>query len=389
MTPEREIVRCRTCGSQYEAAIGRFSALAEARCPACGAMNFVSRYQRIDIGLSEACNLSCLMCRRPQEKEALSTEYVLSLLRDASAIGVRTVSFSGGEPFIHPGIRTILRAALDLSFKIELVTNGTLVKADDIGLLERLKCVTVSVDGPAAEHDFIRGRAGAWKRTIRTVELLAASSATWGTNTVMQRPNADVLYHTWRGIREHGRPSYVGFTHVEVVPETRHLLIPREQLAAAREQVLRIRRECVSEGIHFNDGRIVVDNFDVFSDKNKRYRPAQGCSIPRLFMGITAYGYFPCWHQGRYITAPSLIEALQDPLCDDIIREGMERRCVGCNAANYSWSEEWIEGILESHDKNDYEQGLVHLSQAEREAGSVRPGRRTLPLLERAVADRT
>jgi MoaA/NifB/PqqE/SkfB family radical SAM enzyme len=328
------------------------------------------------------------MCRRPQEKEALPTDHVLSLLREASAIGVRTVSFSGGEPFIHPGIRTILRAALDLSLDVELVTNGTLVRTDDITLLERLKCVTVSVDGPQAEHDHIRGRAGAWKRTMRTVQWLAASSATWGTNTVMQRPNAAVLYDTWRGIREHGRPGYVGFTHVEVVPETEHLLIPREQRAAARQQVVRIRRECAKEGIYFNDPRIVIENFDVFADKTKRYRPAQGCPIPQLFLGITAYGYFPCWHQGRYIQANSLIEALRDPLCDDIIREGLERRCVGCNGANYSWSEEWVEGILESHRRGDYEQGLVHLSQAEREAGAVRAGRRTLPLLERAAARR-
>ena len=47
-----------------------------------------------------------------------------------------------------------------------------------------------------------------------------------------------------------------------------------------------------------------------------------------------------------------------------------------------------MEGILESHRRGDYEEGLVHLSQAERQAGAVRAGRRTLPLLERAAAGR-
>ncbi len=314
-------------------------------------------------------------------------EHVLTLLQQAAMVGVRTVSFSGGEPFVHPGIRQILRAAVDGGLEVELVTNGTLVKPSDIPLLEQVKCVTVSIDGTAPVHDYVRGRAGCWDSTMKTVRLLAASGATWGTNTVMQKDNAEVLYDTWRGIRDQGRPAYVGFTHVEVVPETEHLLIPGHLLESARQQVARARTECDCEGIFFNDGRILGEHFDVFADKTRRYRPVQGCPIPQVFLGVTAYGYFPCWHQGRHIEAASLLEALRSPVCDDVVREAQERRCCGCNAANYSWSEDWVEGILEAHRRGDYEDGTVHLSQPERVAGSLRAGKRTIPLLERVVSN--
>lgn len=310
-------------------------------------------------------------------------EKVLRSLREASEIGIATISFSGGEPFVHPHFRAILREALALSLNIELVTNATLVHESDIAVLEQLKCVTVSIDGPRAQHDFIRGQAGCWDATMKTVEMLARSRATWGTNTVMQQENADVLYDTWLEIRKRGRPSYVAFTHVEVVPETSHLQMCAAQIASAASQVAQIRQDCEGEKINFNDDKLTGTFFEVFSDKTRRFRPVQGCPIPQTFLGISNYGYFPCWHQGRHIKAEGLIEALEDPICEDIIREGLERRCVGCNSANYSWSDEWVEGVLAAYEKGDSEKGVVYLTNHERQSGHIREGKRTLPILER------
>ena len=130
-------------------------------------LNYASRYERIDIGLSGVCNLSCNMCRRPQEREFMSPQRVHRLLSEARTIGVKTISFSGGEPFVHPRFRILLETALGHGFAVELVTNGTLVRASDILNLERLKCITVSVDGPKEVHDLMRGKRGTWERFTR------------------------------------------------------------------------------------------------------------------------------------------------------------------------------------------------------------------------------
>src|SRR5262245_48329760 len=166
---------CRACKCRFPVVLPFDAAIASRPCPICATLAYASRYERIDIGLSEVCNLSCNMCRRPQEREFMSAHRVERLLSEARAIGVRTISFSGGEPFVHPDFRAFLQAALNHGFAVELVTNGTLVRASDMPTVEQLKCITVSIDGPEELHDVIRGKEGAWQRTMTTLRLLANS----------------------------------------------------------------------------------------------------------------------------------------------------------------------------------------------------------------------
>src|SRR4029079_14440467 len=114
--------------------------------------------------------------------------------------------------------------------KVQLVTNGTIVKRDRLEFLSKLDCMTVSVDGTEKAHDFIRQREGTYKRTMRTISWLAQTKIQGGTNTVMQRDNADPLYDSFKAIQAVGgkRYAYSGFSHVEVVPETEHLQMTPE-----------------------------------------------------------------------------------------------------------------------------------------------------------------
>lgn len=308
---------------------------------------------------------------------------VIGLLDEAAEIGVRTLSFSGGEPFIHPHFRRFLNHAIDLGFSVEIVTNGTMVQPEDIPTLEKLKCVTVSVDGTEPVHDTIRGVPGTWLRTMETIALLGQSRAVWGVNTVIQALNHNALHASWREILARGRPHYISLTHVEVIPETGHLVPSAEQNVAIKAQIARIRAECEEHCIHFNDELMVDAFFDLFADKSRRFRPLGGCPIPQTFLGVSSYGIFPCWHQGRALPQEGLIEALSSELCQEIIDEGLERRCIGCNAANYSWSKEWVDGAIAAAAANDFSEGLVHVSAADRSIGGRPEGSKQIPLLDR------
>lgn len=380
--PYREAA-CDACARRYMIEFPVSRSVASAACPECGTKNYVSDYRRMDVGLSELCNLECNMCRRPQEAASISRERAFAALEDARRIGVKTLSFSGGEPFVHPDFRIILSRAVDLGFEVELVTNGTLVRPVDMPALECLRCVTVSVDGPEAVHDHIRGRAGAWRKTMRTLELLAASNAKWGINCVIQAANAEHLEGLWREVRQRGRPSYVSFCHVEVIPETRHLQPTPTQVEASRRAIERVRANCARDHIHFNDPDFHGENTQVFAEKSRRYRPLKGCQIPRRFLGFSQYGFFPCWHQGRALQGTRLLEALDSDLCQEIVAEGLERRCVGCNAANYSWDADWTSGVLAAHAAGEWESGAIYLSCEERETEQLNHGRRSIPIVER------
>jgi len=339
-------------------------ALEREACPACGSDVLFTSYERMDIALSEYCNLTCQMCRRPSEALFMDAELCKRVLREARDVGIATVSFSGGEPFVHPAFLDILAHAFSLGLKVQLVTNGTLVKRDKLDFLSQLDCMTVSVDGLEDAHDHIRQRKGTWQRTMRTLGWLAETKIQWGTNTVMQRDNAHQLYDLFAHIRGIGgkRYAYCGFSHVEVVPETAQFQMTPDQEKSACAQLVKIERECRDHHIWFNQREQLLDHFELYARKNQRYRPINGCRIPQKFIGFSDHGFYLCWHQGRNIKADSLVAALSSDLARDIVLEGLEKRCVACNSFNYAWDDEWNAGMIASALRGEnVEAGIVAL----------------------------
>jgi MoaA/NifB/PqqE/SkfB family radical SAM enzyme len=339
-------------------------ALERVRCPACGGDVLFTSYVRMDIALSEYCNLTCQMCRRPSEALFMDADVCKRVLSEAASIGLNVVSFSGGEPFVHPAIDEILAHAFSLGIKVQMVSNGTLIKREKLDFLASLDCLTISVDGLEDTHDRIRQRPGTFKRTERTLRWLAETTMCWGTNTVMQRDNAHQLYDLFAHIQRIGgmRYAYCGFAHVEVVPQTAHLQMTAEQRTLAHEQLVRIEQECARTHTWFNQRELLLDHFELYARKDRRYRPINGCKIPQKFIGFSDHGFYLCWHQGRNIRMDSLVAALQTDLARDLVRTGLEKRCVACNSFNYAWDDEWNAGMLASALRGEnVETGVVPL----------------------------
>lgn len=364
MSTDGPKTRTCACGTPVTHTMSGREALETHACPSCGSAVVFTSYVRMDIALSEYCNLTCQMCRRPSEALFMDKDLCKRTLSEAHAIGLDVVSFSGGEPFVHPAIYEILEHAFSLGIRVQMVSNGTLIKRDRLDFLSKLDCLTISVDGLEATHDHIRQRQGTFKRTERTLQWLTETKIQWGTNTVMQRDNAGELYDLFRHIQSIGkkRYAYCGFSHVEVVPETAHLQMTPEQERDAHAQLVKIERACEETNTWFNQREQLLEHFELYSRKNRRYRPISGCRIPQKFIGFSDHGFYLCWHQGRNIKAGSLLEALSSDLARDIVREGLEKRCVACNSFNYAWDDDWNAGMLASALRGDsVEQGVVAL----------------------------
>src|SRR5580658_5054054 len=111
--------RC-ACGVDVSHVMSGREALERETCPACGNTVLFTSYVRMDVALSEYCNLTCQMCRRPSEARFMDKELCKRGLTEARAVGIETVSFSGGEPFVHPAIDEILAHAFSLGVKVQL-----------------------------------------------------------------------------------------------------------------------------------------------------------------------------------------------------------------------------------------------------------------------------
>lgn len=131
------------------------------------------------------CNLTCRHCfitcgPNNHSHPFMTVAQVGQALEDASALGTREYYFTGGEPFMHPEILTLIDMALARG-PLTILTNGVLIDGAMAGALrERFDAarysldLRVSLDGTTAQvNDPIRGR-GTFDAILTGVRALGA-----------------------------------------------------------------------------------------------------------------------------------------------------------------------------------------------------------------------
>ncbi|MFA7283896.1 MAG: radical SAM protein [Candidatus Omnitrophota bacterium] len=89
--------------------------------------------------VTDDCNFDCVYCYvKDRNTSRMPLEKCLDILFQAKALGVRIVTFSGGEPFLYRGFRELLARAAELGLGIEILTNGSLIDREWMDFLEGL-----------------------------------------------------------------------------------------------------------------------------------------------------------------------------------------------------------------------------------------------------------
>jgi radical SAM protein with 4Fe4S-binding SPASM domain len=133
----------------------------------------------IYLHITNRCNLQCSYCYRESSPhlavvhDAGRFREMLQYLKPFSIPGM-TVTFSGGEPLMHPGFREIVEASSQQGCENLLLTNGTLLTDERIDFIgAHFAMVKISLDGPNEEiHSRTRGK-GNFARVLRNIERLA------------------------------------------------------------------------------------------------------------------------------------------------------------------------------------------------------------------------
>lgn len=137
------------------------------------------------------CNYACGFCAhdrrlggaRPAvaEDEALRFGRLLAAWSTARARPA-LLSWLGGEPLLWRPVWRVSAMLAGAGLRISATTNGSSLHRPEVcaAVLGSLAELTVSVDGPAAVHDRLRGRAGAWSRLRDGVVALAAARQAGG-----------------------------------------------------------------------------------------------------------------------------------------------------------------------------------------------------------------
>jgi radical SAM protein with 4Fe4S-binding SPASM domain len=148
------------------------------------------------------CNLKCEMCNhwRETREPPVSAERFKELLNELAELGTKKIHISGGEPMLRPQVPEMVEQASSLGIKVTMTTNGTLIdKAKAKRLVEGgLRGVNISIDSHIRKmHEKIRGVKGAFKATVKAVELFRRykhkGKLSIRINTVVSRTNYQTL----------------------------------------------------------------------------------------------------------------------------------------------------------------------------------------------------
>lgn len=159
--------------------------------------------------ITAECNLKCLHCvvsaDRKQSGE-LSTEEALKLIEQWQVMGVRDITFSGGEPLMREDFFELAHATKDKGMTVGLATNGLCVTASIAARLRELEAgIQVSLDGSTAEiYGGFRGNTQAFGQAVKGIDNLVAAGNEVTVGMVISRNNVDDVSNMLDFVEYHG-----------------------------------------------------------------------------------------------------------------------------------------------------------------------------------------
>lgn len=159
--------------------------------------------------LTDACNNACLHCynywrylesgqRLDSDTGDRSLSHFEQMLRCLIEKEVRSITFTGGEPFLRRDILfSLIQMAKASGLKAGVNTNAALIKPEDIRRLREVDADYVLVSllsGQPGSHDFI-ANSRSHARTSRAISLMVESGVYVAVNMV-------VSAHNWNQVRE-------------------------------------------------------------------------------------------------------------------------------------------------------------------------------------------
>jgi MoaA/NifB/PqqE/SkfB family radical SAM enzyme len=304
-----------------------------------------------ELFLTENCNLRCVSCAcwRTNTRDELTTAEWKDVLDQLAALRLHKVNFTGGEPLIRRDAIELMGYArsagirhLHLNTNAILLTPAALRRVLDAGV----RSFNVSVDGPREVHDRIRGRRGAFDRTLAHLHVLADQRDRYRLkirmNFTVMRDNVAALAEVAELAQRARVRLYLNlatdrtflFRDEEV---SREAQVPRRELAVALQRLERLARRDPRWLPRYSDLRYIPRHFQ---DIVQRDIP---CAESQLKLMIHSRGEIGgCWaHDPSFNVRELPIAAVIDGAHYRQEHARLFRKdCVGCGS-NYSLNLRW------------------------------------------------
>ena len=159
--------------------------------------------RRLNVELANICNLHCSYCFRADENlysthaEFFPIELLRRVIAEArTAANITRISFTGGEPTLHPAFSETLQTIGEAGLTTSFVTNGWHFDRVWPAIQENRAAVShvaFSLDGVTREgHDRWRGK-GSFDRLVRAFSRCYMANLPFVMKTVIRRDLVDQL----------------------------------------------------------------------------------------------------------------------------------------------------------------------------------------------------
>jgi selenobiotic family peptide radical SAM maturase len=279
----------------------------------------VSRGFTLQWHITQACDLHCRHCYDRSRRQAVSREKAIGILDDLRDFCRRRfvgghVSFTGGNPLMHPHFFELYRAAAERGFTMSVLGNPSArEEIEKIVAIEQPYLFQVSLEGLEEHNDAIRGK-GHFRRVMEFLPLLRELGVSSMVMLTLTEGNIDQVLPLAR--RLEGVVDDFTFNRLSTVGEGANLRLPsKERYEFFLEEYIAAADESSFIGVKDNLINIL---------RHRRGEP--------LFGGCTGFG---CGAAFNFIT---------------VLAEGEAHACRKFPSPIGNVLEEGIEGVYESEE---------------------------------------
>src|SRR5574337_474733 len=141
----------------------------------------------VGLGLTNACNLRCPHCYRPEA--GLDQLTLKEVKQVCESIPISSLNLGVGENGLHPDFHAILDYLAQRGIKTSITSNGLSLQLLSDAEVKRFHSVELSLDFPnEREHDAFRGE-GNWRMVMRGAERMGSLGLTVTITAVMMSIN--------------------------------------------------------------------------------------------------------------------------------------------------------------------------------------------------------
>lgn len=107
---------------------------------------------KLDLNITNRCNFRCVHCAFDsgiEHMSELSVKEIKKILTDTKELGGERIDLTGGEPTVREDLADIIKVGKSLGYKIELVTNGSIITEEKLAYFRSLglDAIAISLDG--------------------------------------------------------------------------------------------------------------------------------------------------------------------------------------------------------------------------------------------------